>query len=39
VYTIPIVLNKTCSVKFSNFIAIMKDGAKLTNIRGTMLNI
>jgi len=39
VYTIPIVLNKTCTVKFSNFITIMQDGAKLTNIRGTMLNI
>jgi len=39
VYTIPILLNKTCTVKFSTFITNMQDCAKLTNIRGTMLNI
>ena len=39
VYTIPVLLNKTCTVKFSNFITNMQDCAKLTNIRGMMLSI
>lgn len=39
VYTIPVLLKKTCTTKFSNFITNTQDCAKLINIRGTMLSI